>query len=71
MNHLLREVNPFSKLRNVWNSYAGMISRFLSIQYTIIIVMCCAGLVQNEVSEFYMVLLSAVFMYISEVRDKN
>ena len=31
LNHLLREVNPFSKLRNVWNSYAGMILRFLSI----------------------------------------
>ena len=32
LNHLLSGVNPFSKLRNVWNSYAGMISTFLSIQ---------------------------------------
>ena len=42
---------PFSKLRNVWNSYAG--------------------LMQNRISEFYIVLLSAVFVYISGVGDQR
>ena len=46
-NQLLREaedglvhaVNPFSKLRDVWDKYAAVISMFLSIQYAIIMVM--------------------------------
>ena len=33
--------------------------------------MCCAGLMQNGISEFYMVLLSTVFVYISEARDQR
>ena len=28
LNHLLQEVNQFSKLWDVWNTYAGMISSF-------------------------------------------
>ena len=52
LNHLLREaedglenaVNPFSKLRDAWNSYAAVILIFLLIQYVIIRVMCVQGL---------------------------
>ena len=40
-----------SKLRNVWNSYAGLI--------------------QNRISEFYIVLLPAAFVYIPGVRDQR
>ena len=40
-----------SKLRNVWNSYAG--------------------LMQNRISEFYIVLLSAVFVYMPGVRNQR
>ena len=64
LNHLLREaedglvnaVNPFSKLRDVWDKYAAVISMFLSIQYVIIMVMLCAVLMKYGVSEFYRVL---------------
>ena len=44
---------------------------FLSIQYAIIMVMCCAGLMKNGVSEFYRLRLSAVFLDISGVRDQR
>ena len=42
---------PLSKLRNVWNSYAG--------------------LMQNRISEFYIVLLSTVFVYLFGVGDQR
>ena len=77
MNHLLREgkdglvnaVNPFSKLRDVWDRYATVISVFLYIQYAIIMVMLCAVFLKYGVSEFYRVLLSAVFVDLYGVRD--
>ena len=70
MNNLLREVedglvdavNPFSKLRDVWDRYTVMISMFLSIQYTIIMIMLFAVFLKYGVSEFCWVLLSAVFV---------
>ena len=55
-------VNPFSKLRDVWDRYATAISMFLSIQYAIIMVMLGAVLLKYGMSEFYRVLLSAVFV---------
>ena len=50
LNNLLREaedglvdpVNPFSKLRGVWDRYAAVISMFLSIQYAMIMIMLFA-----------------------------
>ena len=65
LNHLLSEaedglvnaVNPFSKLRDVWDRYATVISMFLSIQYSIIMVMLCAVFLKHGVLEFYRVLL--------------
>ena len=79
MNHLLREaedgllnaVSPFYKLRDVWDKYAAVISMFLSIQYVIIMVMLCAGFVKYGVSEFFRVLLSAVFVDLYGVRDQR
>ena len=79
LNHLLREaedwlenaVNLFSKHRDVWNSYAAVISMFLSIQYAIIMVMLCAGFMKYGVSEFYGVLLSAVFVDLYGVSDQR
>ena len=78
MNHLLREaedglvnaVNPFSKLRDVWDKYTAVISMFLSIQYAIIRVMCVVFM-KNGVSEFYRVLLSAVFVDLYRVADRK
>ena len=46
-------VNPFSKLRDVWDRYIAGISMFLSIQYTIIMVMLFAVFFKYGVSEFY------------------
>ena len=62
-------VNPFSKLRDVWDRYATAISMFLSIQYTIIMVMLGAMLLKYGTSEFYRVLLSAVFFDLFGVID--
>ena len=59
---LINAVNSFSKLRNVWDRYATVISMFLSIQYVVIIVILCAVFLKYGVSEFYRVLLSAVFV---------
>ena len=59
---LINAVNPFSKLRDVWDRYATVISMFLSIQYVIIMVMLCAVFLKYGVSKFYRVLLSAVFI---------
>ena len=50
LNNLLKEaedglvdpVNPFSKLRGVWDRYAAVISMFLSIQYAMIMIMLFA-----------------------------
>ena len=55
-------VNPFSKLRDVWDRYATAISMFLSIQYAIIMVMLGAVLLKYGISEFYPALLSAMFV---------
>ena len=60
LNNLLREaedglvdaVNPFLKLRDVWNRNAAMISLFLSIQYAIIMIILCAVFMKYGVSEF-------------------
>ena len=46
-------MNPFSKLRDVWDRYATAISMFLSIQYAIIMVMLGAVLLKYGISEFY------------------
>ena len=55
-------INPFSKLRDVWDRYPAVISMFLSIQYAIIMIMLCAVFMKYGVSEFYWVLLSAMFV---------
>ena len=60
LNHVLREaedglvnaVNLFSKLRDVWDKYAAVISVFLSIQYAIIMMMLCAVFMKYGVFEF-------------------
>ena len=44
---------------------------FLSIQYAIIKVMLCAGFMKYGVSEFYRVLLSAVFVDLYGVRNQR
>ena len=76
LNHLLKEaedglVNPFSKLRDVWDKYAAVILTFLSIQYAIMMVMLCPAFMKYGVSEFYRVLLSAVFVDLYGVRDQR
>ena len=78
LNHILREagdglvnaVSPFSKLRDVWDKYAGVISMFLSIQYAIIMMMLFAVFMKYGVSESYRVLLSAVFVDLYGVADR-
>ena len=59
---LVDAVNPFSKLRDVWDRYAAVISMFISIQYVVIIFMLCVVFLKYRISEFYRVLLSAVFV---------
>ena len=79
MNNLLKKaedklvdaVNPFSKLRHVWDRYAAVISMFLSIQYGIIMIMLLALFLKYGVSEFYRVLLSAVFLYLYGVAHRK
>ena len=68
---LVDAVNPFSNLRDVWNRYAAVISMFISIQYAVIIVMLCAVFLKYGISEFYRVLLSAVFVDLYGVADRN
>ena len=64
-------VNPLSKLRDVWDRYATAISMFLSIQYAIIMVMLGAVFLKHGISEFYRVLLSAVFVDLYGVVDRK
>ena len=64
-------VNPFSKLRDVWDRYTAVISMFMSIQYAIIMTMLCAVFVKYGVSEFYRVQLSAVFVDPYRVADRK
>ena len=64
-------VNPFSKLRDVWDKYAAVISMFISIQYAVIIVMLFAVFLKYGISEFYRVLLSAVFVDLYGVADRK
>ena len=79
MNSLLRgaedglvdAVNPFSKLQDVWDRYATVISMFISIQYAVIIVMLCAVFLKYQILEFYRVLLSAVLVDLYGVADRN
>ena len=68
---MINAVNPFSKMRDVWDRYATVISIFLSIQYAIIIVMLCGVFLKYGVSEFYRVLLSAVFVDLYRVADRK
>ena len=68
---LKNAVNPFSKLRDVWDRYATVISMFLSIQYAVIMVMLCKVFLKYGVSEFYRVLLSAVFVDLYGVVDRK
>ena len=78
-NHLLREaedrlvnaVNPFSKLRDVWDRNSTVISILLSIQYAIIMVMLRAVFLKYGVSEFYRILLSAVFVDLYRVANRK
>ena len=67
----MNTVNPFSKLRNVWDKYAAVISMFISIQYAVIILMLCVVFLKYGISEFYRVLLSVVFMDLYGVADRN
>ena len=53
---LVNAVNLFSKLGDVWDKYAVLISMFISIQYAVIILMLCAVFLKHCVSEFYRVL---------------
>ena len=64
-------VNPFSKLRDVWDRYATANSMFLSIQYAIIMVMLGAVLLKYGISEFYRALLSEVFVDLYGVIDRK
>ena len=66
---LVNVLNLFSKLRDVWEKYAAVILMFLSIHYAIIMVMLSAVFMKYGESEFYRVLLSAVFVY--GVRDQR
>ena len=66
---MVKAVNQFTKLRDVWDKYVTVISMFLSIQYTIIRVMLCVVFMKYGVSEFYRVLLFAVFVDLYGVRD--
>ena len=68
---MVNAVNPFSKLRDVWDKYATVILMFLSIQYAIIMVMLCSVFLKYGVSEFYRVLLSAVFVDLYGVADRK
>ena len=68
---LVNAVKPFSKLRDVWDKYAAVISMFISIKYAVIIFMLCAVFLKYCISEFYWVLLSAVFVDLYGVADRK
>ena len=68
---LVKAINPFSKLRDVWDRYAAIISMFISIQYAVIIFMLCVVFLKYGISEFYRVLLSAVFVDLYGVAERN
>ena len=68
---LVDAVNPFSELREVWDRYATVISMFISIQYSAIIVRLCAVFLKYEILEFYRVLWSAVLVDLYGVADRN
>ena len=68
---LVDAVNSFSKLCGVWDKYAAVISMFISIQYAVIIFMLCAVFLKYGISEFYRVLLSAVFVDLYGVADRK
>ena len=57
--------------RGVWDKYAAVISMFISIQYAVIIFMLCAVFLKYGISEFYRVLLSAVFVDLYGVADRK
>ena len=64
-------VNLFSELRDVWERYATIILMFISIQYAVIIVMLCAVFLKYGMLEFYIVLLSAVFVDLYGIADRK
>ena len=64
-------LNPFPKLRDVWDRYATAILMFLSIQYAILMVMLGVVLLKYGISEFYRVLLSAVFVDLYGIVDRK
>ena len=64
-------MNPFYKLRDVWDKVAAVISMFISIQYAVILFMLCAVFLKYGISEFYRVLLSAVFVDLYGVADRK
>ena len=64
-------LNPFSKLCDVWDRYAAVISMFISIQYAAIIFMLCVVFLKYGISDFYRVLLSTVFVDLYGVADRN
>ena len=64
-------VNPFSGLRDVWDRDATVISRFISVQYAVIIVMLCAVFLKYGRMEFCRVLLSAVFVDLYGITDRK
>ena len=68
---LLNAVNPFSKLRNVWDRYATVILMFFFVQYVVITFKLCEVFLKYGVSEFYRVLLSAVFVDLYGVADRK
>ena len=67
----MNAVNPFSKLHDIWDKYAAVISMFISIQYAVIIIMLCAVFLKYGISEFYRALLSAVFVDLYGVADRK
>ena len=79
LNNLLREaedglvdaVNPFAELRGACEKYTEAISLFLLIQYAIILILLFAVFLNCGGSEFYRVLLSAVFVDLYRVGDQR
>ena len=79
LNNLLREaedglldaVNPFAELKSARVRYTATVSKFLSVQYAIIMIMLFEVYLKYGVSEFSRVLLSAVFMNLFGVVDRK
>ena len=63
-------VNPFGEL-GAWVKYTAAISLFLSIQYAIIMILLFAVFLKYGVSEFSRVLLSARFLDLYGVGDRE